>query len=140
MLEYQFEFKLPSQLPSTFRASRALVCYQLVVVLRRKSDFDLTTKSQFYVNGVLKLDDEDNEKDSVENSSEEFKRLLEIRKSKAVGCFSCFNWRMSRRYGFITKLDRSQFLPGDHIDFSVEIWNSSKSTLDKVRISLIRVY
>jgi hypothetical protein len=130
MLEYSFLFKLPSELPSFFEVSRASIQYHLILTLKRRSDFDLTVKSPFYVNGQLRIDSLD---------EKEYNTPVEIRQSKSIGCFSCFNWRKSPRFGITVKLLKSVFLPGESIAFSLFIWNTSDSPLDFVNISFVRV-
>lgn len=126
IVDLPFQFQLPSKLPSSFRISRGLIDYSIVVKVQRNSYFDISERSKFNVNGILYL----NPGDSCP---------VEIHHSKPVGCCSFFNWKKGHRFGLMLKLEKDQFLPGERIEYNVRIWNSSPTQLNHTQIELIRV-
>jgi hypothetical protein len=122
--EYPFYFKLPNDIPSSFEMKHGYVKYFLEAVISRSLKFDHKVRTLFTVNGLLDL-----------NAEWKASHIGELNKQKFICCFCC----TSGPVGFTIKLPRIGYVPGENINFFVEIFNMSMRNVPAVTLALVQV-
>ncbi|CAL8118052.1 unnamed protein product [Orchesella dallaii] len=122
---YSFQYTLPNDLPSSFVSRIGTVSYLMQASLMLpESRSDATFIVPFTVNGILDLNVEPGANLSVET-----------RKYKSMYCLCC----TSGPVGFLFKLARKGFVPGEVLEFIVELSNQSSQRVYGMKVTLMQV-
>lgn len=121
---YPFTFPLPPGLPSSFEWPDGNVLYFVEAKLTRASWKDKRVSSRIQVEGVYDLNMEPSVLTPIEVKRQKYVKHLLTK---------------SGPYGFTFKCNRSGFVKGHSLPFSVEIRNLSKVDSRKLRVSLLQV-
>lgn len=120
---FPFSFTLPHGIPSSYvgKAGQVYYCMEVILYFGKSS---INHRFPFTVNGILDL--------NYEPSSTQ---ALDYRKYKSVGCL----WWQSGPVGFILKVDKKGYVPGEPIRFAVEISNLSTRKITGITFALVQV-
>ncbi|ODM93086.1 Arrestin domain-containing protein 3 [Orchesella cincta] len=122
---YKFQYTLPNDLPSSFVSRSGTVSYIMEASLMLPHNrSDATCMLPFTVNGILDLNVEPGASLSVET-----------RKYKSMYCLCC----TSGPVGFLFKLARKGFVPGEILEFIVELSNQSSQRVYGMKVTLMQV-
>jgi len=120
---YPFGFTLPFETPSSYVGKAGQVYYSAEVIVRYGKS-NLRQRLPFTVNGILDLN-------HVSGAMES----QDFRKYKSVCCLCC----RSGPLGFLLKLPKKGYVPGEPIHFVVEINNQSTRKINGITMSLVQV-
>lgn len=121
---FEFEYTLPSDLPSSFLSRFGNVSYSITATMGLPSSrSDAVCIVPFTVNGILDL--------NVEPGTN---LEYETRKYKSICCLCC----TSGPVGFIFRMTRRGFVPGESIEFTVELNNQSGQQIYGMKVSLMQ--
>ncbi|CAG7732832.1 unnamed protein product, partial [Allacma fusca] len=118
-----FSFKLPQGLPSSFVGKYGVVHYEIRAEIKRPGKKSVNAKTMFTVNGLVDL-----------NTAPGVSQPMEVRKYKKLCCLFC----KSGPIGFVLKLPRRGFVPGEYLHFVAELNNHSTRNVNSVKISLLQ--
>lgn len=122
---YPFEFLLPNDLPSSFLSRIGTVSYVMEATLRIPDNrSDVVSIVPFTVNGILDL-----------NMEPGAKVPFETRRYKSICCLCC----TSGPVGFLFRLPRRAYVPGEVIAFTAELSNQSGQKIHGMKVSLVQV-
>lgn len=111
-------------LPSSYVGEHGQVAYYVEATIKRSWKFDHVLKEKFTVNAMVDL-----------NKDPSALEPTERRASKNFCCLCC----ASGPVGFVIKLPRRGFVPGEHVSPEVEMTNQSGRGISGVSLSLIQV-
>jgi hypothetical protein len=121
---YPFNFALPSMnLPSSYVGEYGSVTYQIEATIKRSWKFDQVIKEKFTVNAIVDL-----------NTDAGAAEPGEWKSSKNFCCFCC----ASGPLGFVMKLPRKGYVPGEFISPIVELNNLSSRGINSVSLTLVQ--
>jgi len=124
--EFLFSITLPNHIPSTYFSSRpaASISYKTAVTAKKPQILiDAKVEKEFLVRGTHDL--------------REHKECLlpqELSQNCQICCYGC----SSNPIGYIVKLEKTGFMPGESINFVVELFNRSrKNSKANLKFSLL---
>jgi hypothetical protein len=120
---YPFAFTIPFGIPSSY-VGKAGQVYYCAEVLLRCGKSDRKQRFPFSVNGILDL-----------NHEPGVTQALDVRKYKSICCFCC----RSGPVGFLLKVHKKGYVPGEPIRFAVEMNNQSTRKITGITLSLVQV-
>ena len=119
-----FGVYLPKHLLSTFEGKYGKTVYKLEAVMERSWKPDLKSKLPFRVNGIVDL-----------NTFPAAIRKVRKVKTKNLCCF----WCKSGPISFVLRLPLGGFVPGETVNFVLELSNLSQKFVPKVSVRIMQV-
>lgn len=119
---YHVRFELPRTLPENYENQYGHIRYECEVKMDIPWDFDEKERISFNIIPHCDLN--------------EFPRLREPVRAKAYKTFGCCCWE-SDPLRIYNVLPRSGFAPGDRVQYSLEMDNSSDVAIDRARVRLV---
>ena len=145
--EYPFEFTIPTSAPSSFQGPYGHIKYYLSANLKRPKGKDgHDTKVPITVNGVLDLNHGSSTMgNGTSPSSTAYGGEVKKFTKKNMGFLTCLiclrgnNSSGSHNTGFLLRLPRTAFVPGEYIQFVADMRNMSGVDVSGVTLALIQV-
>jgi len=123
--EYSFSIPLPPKIPSSVEGHHGFIRYFLEAVIQRPWKDEQAVQTMVYVTNVSDL-----------NVNPEAALPSSFQKQKHVGFNPCQNGPISLAF----MIGKTGFVPGEYLQFGVEIRNTSGVRINRVHISLKRVF
>jgi hypothetical protein len=120
-----FNFTLPSSLPSSISHKYGYVKYQLEATITRNRKSNYTSRLPFTVNGILDLNSEAGVQSEGDMSNE-----------KQVCCFCC----ASGPLGFDFRISKKGYVPGERIGFQCHLYNHSNRSVPTIVVALVQTF
>jgi hypothetical protein len=122
--EYYFSIPLPPKIPSSLEGQHCFIRYFLEAVIQRPWKDEQTVQTMFYVISVSDL-----------NLSPQAALPASFQKQKHVGFNPCQNGPISLAF----MIGKTGFVPGEYLQFGIEIRNTSGVRINGVHVALKRV-
>ena len=121
---YQFQFQLPSYLPSSFEGGTGRIRYTLKAVIDRPWRFDHKVRYPLIINELIDT-----------NRPEYAMNKPSGNESKQVGCLCCVAGMLAVQGG----LDRGAYCPGEYLLITAHCNNGTTRDMDAMNAKLVQV-